>query len=60
MTTLYRTVSEGERAAIEAGGAYEAPLGGVEGKYFYPTSEQAEALARANFSSQGVQTLTSG
>jgi len=34
MTTLYRTVSEGERAAIEAGGAYEAPLGGVEGKYF--------------------------
>ena len=59
MTTLFRTVSEGERAAIEATGAYEPALGGVEGKYFYPTVEQAEALARANVSSQGVQTLTS-
>jgi hypothetical protein len=34
----------------------QAP-GGVEGKYFYPTAEQATALARANFPSQGVQTL---
>ncbi len=59
MTTLYRTVAEGERAALEAGGSYEAALGGVEGKSFYPTAEQAQALAKANFSSQGVQTLTS-
>jgi hypothetical protein len=58
-TTLYRTVGEGERAAIEATSSYEPALGGVEGKYFYPTAEQATGLARANFSSQGVQTLTS-
>jgi len=59
VTTLYRTVAEGERAALEAGGSYETAAGGVEGKYFYPTAGQAQALARANFSSQGVQTLTS-
>jgi hypothetical protein len=31
----------------------------VEGKYFYPTAEQAANLAKGNFPSQGVQTLTS-
>ena len=59
MTILYRTVSEGERAAPAGGKGYEAAVGGVEGKYFYPTAQQAEKLARANFPSQGVQTLTS-
>ena len=58
-TTLFRTVSEGEQASIQSAGRYTPAAGGVEGKYFYPTAEQAGNLAKANFPSQGVQTLTS-
>jgi hypothetical protein len=58
-TTLYRTVSTAEKEAIEASGQYEAASGGVEGKYFYPTTGQAQTLAEANFSTQGEQWLTS-
>ena len=42
---------------IQQTGKFLASPGGVEGKYFYPTAEQAASLARANFPSQGVQTL---
>jgi RHS repeat-associated protein len=58
--TLYRTVAEAEVQAIRAAGnQYTILAGGVEGKYFYPTVEQAVALARANYSTQGPQTFTS-
>lgn len=58
-TTLYRTVSEAEKASVNAAGAYTPPPSGLGGKYFYPTAEQAAKLAKVNFPSQGVQTLTS-
>lgn len=57
-TTLYRTVSEGERQSIEATGKYSVAPGGVEGKYFYPTEEQASTMARRSFPNYGPQTVT--
>jgi hypothetical protein len=40
-------------------GQYTLQAGDVEGKYFYPTVEQAAALSRSNFATQGTQTITS-
>jgi RHS repeat-associated protein len=57
--TLFRTVSAGEMASIRNLGRYAAS-GSVEGKYFYPTVEQARAFARASYEAgYGPQTLTS-
>lgn len=58
-TTIYRTVGEAERLSINAATRYTPPIGGVEGKYFYPSLEQARSMAQANYASQGAQTLTS-
>jgi len=57
-TTLYRTVSEPEVTSINASQQYAAY--NTEGKYFYPTAEQAQAQAVENYAArQGSQTLTS-
>lgn len=40
-------------------GTYTLLEGGAEGKYFYQTIEQASAMSRANYASQGAQTITS-
>ena len=40
-------------------GQYTLQARGVEGKYFYPMVEQAAALSRSNFATQGTQTITS-
>jgi len=45
--TLYRAVGARELADIEAAGfRYRVPAGGVEGKYFFRTPEQASNFAR--------------
>ena len=45
IAALWRAVDPTELAALKSTGRYEIPYGGNEGKYFYPTQEQAEALA---------------
>ena len=47
-TTLFRAVEPGELSDIEASGVYRVPEGMAEGKYFYPTEEQAANFARMN------------
>jgi RHS repeat-associated protein len=48
-TTLYRAVEPGELADIQAsGGMYRVPAGIGNGKYFYPTQEQAANFANLN------------
>jgi hypothetical protein len=48
-TTLYRAVEPGELADIQAsGGAYRVPEGIGNGKYFYPTQEQAANFSNLN------------
>ena len=47
-TTLFRAVESGELSDIEASGAYRVPEGIGNGKYFYPTEEQAANFARLN------------
>jgi hypothetical protein len=45
--TLYRAVGAKELADIDAAGfRYRVPAGGVEGKYFFRTPEQASNFAR--------------
>jgi len=57
-TTLFRTVSDAEVKSINASEQYTAY--NTEGKYFYPTAEQAQAQAVENYAArQGSQTLTS-
>ncbi len=43
---LYRAVGERELADIQALGRYRTATGQVEGKYFFPTPEQASNFAR--------------
>ncbi len=43
---LFRAVGERELADIQALGRYRTPPGGTEGKYFFPTAEQASNFAR--------------
>jgi RHS repeat-associated protein len=45
---LYRAVEPEELADIEATGSYRVPEGIGEGKYFYPTPEQASNFAEMN------------
>lgn len=54
----YRVVGSEELASIEAGGSYSL-IPGLEGKYFFPTLEQATSLA-GHFAKLGQQTITSG
>ena len=57
-TTLFRTVSDAEVKSINASEQYTAY--NTEGKYFYPTAEQAQAQAMENYAArQGPETLTS-
>lgn len=46
--TLFRAVEPGELADINATATYRVPEGMGEGKYFYPTQEQAANFARLN------------
>ena len=59
-TQLFRAVGRAEADDIAASGVYRNPPG-LEGKYFYPTQEQAENLA-ATYSKMGLgeHTVTSG
>lgn len=47
------------QAILEAGLNYTVKLGGVEGKYFYRTAEQALKMAQRSYATYGPQTLTS-
>jgi len=61
-TQLFRVTGPDETADINATGGYRVPEGGTEGKYFYPTEEQANAMA-GKMAAQGYPSplsLTSG
>jgi len=58
---LIRAVEPGELQDILNTGVYRTPLGGVEGKYFFPTKAQAENFANmAAKYKQGPYCITSG
>lgn len=61
MVDVWRTVGPDEAADIARTGAYRVQPGG-EGKYFFPSKEQAENLGRMfnNTTWAGPQTLTRG
>jgi RHS repeat-associated protein len=54
-TTLYRAVGDEEAADISATGTYRVPPGGVEGKYFTSSQEQAQGFIDSGWAT----TLTS-
>src|SRR3989442_6905291 len=57
--TLFRAVGPAELADITAaGGVYRTAAGAVEGKYFFPTIEQAAAFAKAMYPKGGPYTIT--
>lgn len=61
LVDVWRTVGADEAADVARTGGYRVPAGG-EGKYFFPTREQAENLGRmySKKSWTGPQTLTRG
>jgi RHS repeat-associated protein len=58
LQALYRVVGAEELASIEASGSYSL-IAGLEGKYFFPTLEQAVNLV-GHYSKFGQQGITSG